>query len=218
MSVQPYPTPERLTAIGYRRASTTEQQASGLGLDAQTTAIEAACVQRGWTLLGFEEDIASGGRKDRPGLARALGAIAERSADCVVVSRLDRLGRSVAHVATLLERYPDSIVALDVGLTPDSPAGRFTLHVVSAAAELERGLIRERTRDALRAARERGVQLGRPREMSEEALARIAELHRAGYRVKQIADALNEEGIPTPRGGRWHSPGVKRALGWLEAA
>jgi DNA invertase Pin-like site-specific DNA recombinase len=154
----------------------------------------------------------------RPGLASALGAIEAGAADYVVVGRLDRLGRSVAHVASILERHPGAVVALDIGMTPDSPAGAFTAHVIAAASQLERALVQVRTRDALRAARERGVRLGRPREMSTEAIERIRELHAAGYRVKHIADALNAEGVATPRGGRWHSPGVARALGWLEAA
>jgi DNA invertase Pin-like site-specific DNA recombinase len=207
-----------MRAIGYRRASTAEQHASGLGLDAQTSAIETACETRGWTLVGVEEDIASGGRRDRPGLARALQAIESGSADVVVVSRLDRLGRSVAHVAGILERHPGSVVALDVGMTPDSPAGAFTAHVVVAAAELERALIRERTRDALRAARERGVRLGRPPETSADAVDRIRELHAEGVCVAHIARTLREEGVPTARGGRWHSNTVGKVLRRLDAA
>jgi DNA invertase Pin-like site-specific DNA recombinase len=203
-----------MRAVGYVRASTEEQERSGLGLSAQRTAIDAACAQREWDLVGIEEDIASGGKRDRPGLTRALASIDSGEADCVIVSRLDRLGRSVAHVASVLERYPGAIVALDIGLTPDSPAGAFTAHVIAAAAELERALTRERTREALRAAVARGTKLGRPREVSAEAESRILDLHRQGYRVAQIARQLNEEAIATPRGGRCHSPGVQRVLGW----
>lgn len=205
-----------MRAVAYLRASTEEQHRSGLGIAAQTATIEATCQQRGWELVGIETDIASGGKRDRPGLARALQAIEAGGADCVVVSRLDRLGRSVAHTAEILERFPDSIVALDCGLAPDSPAGRFTLHVVSAAAELERSLIRARTTEALEAARKRGVRLGRPREMSEQAVERACELHRSGYRIAEIARTLNAEGVPTPRNGRWESHGVKRALRFAE--
>ena len=208
-----------MRAVGYVRCSTTEQQQSGLGLSAQRSTVETACTQRGWTLLGFEENIASGGRRDRPGLARVLAAIEAGAADCVVVSRLDRLGRSVAHVASILERHPGAVVALDIGMTPDSPAGAFTAHVIAAAAELERALVRERTRDALQAARARGTRLGRPPTMSPEAVERIRELHRSGMRVAHIAVQLNREAVPTPTGrGTWHSPGVSRALRFADAA
>lgn len=208
-----------MRAIGYRRASTVEQQASGLGLDAQTAAIEAACAQRGWELVGIEEDIASGGRRDHAGLARSLAAIESGEVDVVVVSRLDRLARSVAHTAGILERFPGGVVALDVGLVPDSPAGMFVSHVVAAAGELERGLVQARTKDALQAARQRGVRLGRPPQMSTEAIERIRELHRSGIRVARIAEQLNRDGVPTPTGrGRWHPPGVARALRFADAA
>jgi Resolvase, N terminal domain len=110
-----------MRVIGYLRASTEEQQRSGLGLAAQEAAISAACAQREWELVSFEEDIASGGKRDRAGLARAFAALDEGRADAVVVSRLDRLGRSVAHVASILERYPGGVVAVDIGMTPDSP-------------------------------------------------------------------------------------------------
>ncbi len=199
-------------AIAYLRASTEEQRSSGLGLQAQRTAIETACEQRGWTVVGFEQDVASGGRRDRPALTRALAAVEHGAADYLVVSRLDRLGRSVAHVAGILERFPDAVVALDVGLTPDSPAGRFTLHVVSAAAELERALIRERTKDALRAARERGVRLGRPREVPPAVTARIRELYRSVGSYAETARRLNAEGIRPPRGQRWYADGIRRVL------
>ena len=159
--------------------------------------------------LGSRRTSPPAGRKDRAGLARALAAIESGEADVVVVSRLDRLARSVAHIASILERFPGGVVALDVGLVPDSPAGMFVSHVVAAAGELERGLVQARTRDALRAARERGVRLGRPRQMSTEAIERIRELHRSGMRVAHIAEQLNREAVPTPTGrGTWHPPGV----------
>jgi len=75
----------------------------------------------------------------------------------------------------------------------------------------------QRTRDALAVTRARGVQLGRPREISEEVVERIGKLHEAGLSVAAIARKLNQENVPTPRGGRWHSPGVKRALSWVRA-
>ena len=77
-------------AIGYVRASTAEQRESGLGLQAQRTAIESACAARGWELVRVEEDIASGAKADRRGLTRALEAVSIGDVDCIIVLRLDR--------------------------------------------------------------------------------------------------------------------------------
>jgi DNA invertase Pin-like site-specific DNA recombinase len=207
-----------MRAVAYLRASTEEQERSGLGLQAQRAAVASACEQRGWAIVGVEQDIASGGKRDRPGLGRALQAVEEGAANVVVVSRLDRLGRSVAHVAAILEQYGAAIVALDVGLTPDSPAGRFTLHVISAAAELERGLIRERTRDALRAAAARGIRLGRPREVPASLASEIRALHRSLGSYEKVAQYLNGRGVLPPRGRQWYRDGIRRVILQPEAA
>lgn len=130
-------------------------------------------------------------RKDRPGLTRALAAIDAGEADCVVVSRLDRLSRSVSHFASLLERYPRGIVPLDLGIDPASIAGEFTATIIAAVGQMERRLTGQRTREALQAARERGVKLGRPREVSEIAISRIMELSAAGVRPSEIARVPN---------------------------
>jgi DNA invertase Pin-like site-specific DNA recombinase len=217
VSEPPYNEERPTKAIGYVRASTAEQRQSGLGLQAQRTAIEAACTQRGWRLLRVEEDIASGAKADRPGLKRALDAVESGEADCIVVLRLDRLSRSVADFARMLQRLPRGLVCLDLGIDPSTPAGEMTATVVAAMAQLERRLIGERTKEALAQKRAQGVRLGRPREISQETIDRISELHEAGLSVAAIARRLNEESVPTPRGGRWHSPGVKRALSWVRA-
>ena len=89
--------------------------------------------------------------------------------------------------------------------------------VLATFAQFERR-IGQRTKDALAVKRAQGVQLGRPRAMSVEAIERIHELKRLGMSVSDIAQELNQEGIPTATGrGRWHSPGVKRALGWVRS-
>jgi DNA invertase Pin-like site-specific DNA recombinase len=131
---------------------------------------------------------------------------------------LDRLGRSVAHVASILEQHPGAIVALDIGMTPDSPAGAFTAHVIAAAAELERALIRERTRDALATARQRGTRLGRPREVLPSVACQVRELYRDLGSFQQVAEHLNEQGIKPPRGKRWYRDGVRRVVLQAEAA
>ena len=92
-----------------------------------------------------------------------------------------------------------------------------TASVLATFAQFERRLIGQRTRDALAVKRAQGVRLGRPREISEQVVERVGKLHEAGLSVAAIARQLNEDNVPTPRGGRWHSPGVKRALSWVRA-
>jgi DNA invertase Pin-like site-specific DNA recombinase len=108
-------------------------------------------------------------------------------------------------------------VALDLGVDTSTPSGEMMASVLATFAQFERRLIGQRTRDALAVKRAQGVQLGRPREISEEVVERIRNLHHTGLSVAGIARKLNEENVPTPRGGRWHSPGVKRALSWVRA-
>jgi DNA invertase Pin-like site-specific DNA recombinase len=111
-----------------------------------------------------------------------------------------------------------SLVALDLGVDTSTPSGEMMASVLATFAQFERRLIGQRTKDALAMKREQGVQLGRPREMSPEAVSRIQELDRLGYRLREIANVLNAEGVPTPRNGRWHPPGVARVLSWSDAA
>ena len=129
--------------------------------------------------------------------------------------RLDRLSRSVADFARMLQRLPRGLVCLDLGIDPSTPAGEMTATVVAAMAQFERRLIGERTKEAQK--RAQGVRLGCPREVNEETIERIQELFEAGFSVAAIARRLNEENVPTPRGGRWHSPGATRVLSWVRA-
>jgi len=117
----------------------------------------------------------------------------------------------------MLERFPRGLVCLDIGIDPATPAVEMTATVVAAMAEIERRLIGQPTKDALAAKRAEGVQLRRPREMSAETVERIEKLYGSGLSMAAIARKLNEEGVETPRGGRWHHAGVVRALSWVRA-
>ena len=212
-----------MRVVGYIRVSTTEQADSGAGLEAQRTAITAEAERRGWQLVQVLEDAGASGKslKGRPGLLAALEAVERGSAEALVVSKLDRLSRSVVDFAGLVARAQRrgwALVALDLGLDMTTPAGGLVANVMASVAEWERRVIGERTAAALAAKRAAGVRLGRPREMSADALERIQLLHRDGYRPAEIARILNREGVPTPRNGRWHPPGVSRVLSWSEAA
>jgi DNA invertase Pin-like site-specific DNA recombinase len=208
-----------LKAVGYCRVSTQEQADSGAGLEAQRMSIMAEAARRGWQLVHVFEDAAASGKSmcGRPGLLDALQAVERSEADALVVSKLDRLSRSLLDFAALMERARRkgwSLVALDLGVDTSTPSGEMMASVLATFAQFERRLIGQRTKDALAIKREQGVRLGRPREMSGAAIERVRQLHLEGFTVAAIAQTLNEEGVPTPRGGRWHSPGVVRVLSW----
>jgi DNA invertase Pin-like site-specific DNA recombinase len=202
-------------AIAYVRVSTGEQRESGL--EAQRTAVTVEAERRGWELVHVFEDAGASGKSmsGRPGLQEALGAVEGGEADVLLVSKLDRLSRSLVDFAGLMQRAQRKgwqLVALDVNIDTTTAAGALVANVMASVAEWERRTIGERTAAALAVKKANGVRLGRPREISEETIERVRELYEAGLTVAAIARRLNEEGVPTPRGGSWFSPGVKRAL------
>jgi DNA invertase Pin-like site-specific DNA recombinase len=146
----------------YARVSTTDQH-PGMQVDE----LRRVCSQRGWEIAGEYVDAGYSGSKDRrPELDRLMQDVHRGMVGIVLVWRFDRFARSVRHLVTALEdfrsRSVDFISVMD-GIDTCTPAGRFTFHVVAAVAELERELIRERTRAGIAAARRRGAQIGRPR-------------------------------------------------------
>ena len=204
-----------MTVLGYLRVSTEEQARSGLGLDAQRETIRAEADRRGWEVEWVADDGVSGGTapRERPGLSSALDRVAAR--DVLVVAKLDRLGRSALDVIGLARQAEDEgwdVVILDLGLDTTTPVGRFTLTIIAGVAELERDLIRQRTRDALAALKARGVRLGRPHGVTDEVMARVVAERETGSTFRAIADGLNADGIPTPAGATWHPATVSRVL------
>jgi len=145
--------PPRLVA--YERVSTTRQGRSGLGLDAQRAAIEAFARGREAVVIGRFTEVESGGKNVRPELAKALD-LARLTGSALVIARLDRLSRNAAFLLTLR----DSGVGF---LACDMPeANDLTVGIMALVAQAEREAISLRTREALAAARARGVRLGNP--------------------------------------------------------
>ena len=223
--------------IGYVRVSTSEQGASGLGLEAQEHAIRQHVASVGGELVRVVSEVASGDDDDRKGLADALKQ-AKRQRAVLIVSKLDRLSRAVAMIAGVMR---SSGVPLCVAEC--SGASTLELHVRAIVAQEEREKIGQRTRDALAAAKRRGVRLGsaRPghwhgketrrqagaiagsaaaaaarREMRAEVFAQAgpvaARLAAAGESLRSIANTLNADGITTPMGSQWQAQSVKRLL------
>ena len=138
--------------VGYVRVSTEEQGQSGAGLAAQRRAIKAECERRGWQLVRIEEDVLSGRTLNRPGLNSALEACRSGEVSGIVVAKLDRLSRSLVDFAGLLAEAQSkgfNVVALDLGVDLSTPAGEFLASVMASAAQWERRIIGQRTKDAL---------------------------------------------------------------------
>jgi DNA invertase Pin-like site-specific DNA recombinase len=155
-----------------------------------------AYVRRRWPRAEALEylDKASGTRFSREGLDSMMSEVRKGRIDVLAVYKLDRLGRSLQHLAQLigeLETHGTALVASSQGIdTSDAnPAGRLQMHVLAAVAEFERSVIVERINAGLSAARERGAKLGRPRTLDRH-LNSVAALRRRGLSGRKIAAEL----------------------------
>jgi DNA invertase Pin-like site-specific DNA recombinase len=223
--------------VAYYRVSTARQGRSGLGLDAQRAAVTTYLNGGDWEIVAEHTEVESGKRSDRPALDQALAAARLHRA-ALVVSKVDRLTRSVAFLSRLLEAGVDVRFA-DLPQI-EGATGRFLLQQMVAVAELEAGMISKRTKDALAAAKKRGTKLGGDRGVAPTAKMRakgravlkarantravdiapiIAELQAAGATsLRAIADGLNAKRIPTAQGnGQWSAVQVMRVLDRLAA-
>lgn len=224
-------------AVAYFRVSTAKQGASGLGLEAQREAVESLCRARGWEIIAPPyTEVESGGRNDRPELAKALDRCKVTGAT-LVVAKLDRLSRNAAFLLAL----QDSGVPFIAADMPD--ANNLTVGIMALVAQQEREAISARTKAALAAAKARGTRLGNPNgaaalrragtgsEAGVAAAKAKAEEHAARLRpivlrlreegatsLEGLASALNREGILSPRGGQWYASSARNLLRRLGAA
>jgi DNA invertase Pin-like site-specific DNA recombinase len=192
-------------AIAYIRVSTTQQGKSGLGLEAQQAALARFAENEGFEVVQTFTETMSGGRGDdhRPALASALD-VARRQKAPILVAKLDRLSRDVHYISGLMKhRVPFIVTEFGNDVDP------FMLHIYAALAEKERALISRRTKDALAAAKARGVRLGGLRErgveFSREAAERAEQLRPvfaevSGLSARGAAAELNRRGITTAQG------------------
>lgn len=222
-----------LRVVTYARVSTEQQGRSGLGLEAQGSAIDVFVRTRGAEVVASFVEVESGRKNDRPELARALAACRKHRA-MLVVAKLDRLARNVAFLAAIMDANVEFIAC-------DNPsASRLTLHILAAVAEDEARRISDRTKAALGAAKARGVVLGgcRDREAAAAGLAagravqaaRAAEaaasvmplvlrLRAEGRSWADIGRHLEAAGVPTTSGvGAWTSSNVSRLAARVTAA
>ena len=210
-----------LRAIGYIRVSTDSQVESGAGMDAQRSVLAERANCEGWSLEFAADEGLSGKDMRRPALAEALMRLAAGDADVLAAAKLDRVSRSVADFARLLERSAAEgwrFVLLDLGVDTSTPAGEFVANTIANSAQYERRLIGQRTREGLAAKRAAGVRLGRPGAIPSDVLARMIRLAAEGASLVSIAHALTTDCVPTTRGGaRWYPSTVRAALASQDA-
>ena len=173
----------------YIRVSTEAQRT-----DSQELELKRYCRQRGWKSLTFYTEKISGAKTSRPELDRLVQHIRAGQIERLIVYKLDRLGRSLTHLALILDelnRLKVPLIATSQGIdtSDDNPAGRLQLGVLMAVAEFERGIIRERVNSGLAAAKARGVQLGRPGTINGRA-AEVRKLKAKGLGLRAIAREL----------------------------
>jgi DNA invertase Pin-like site-specific DNA recombinase len=222
--------------VAYYRVSTDKQKRSGLGLDAQRAAVLSYLGTGHGKLVGEFTEAESGKRNDRPALAQAL-AMCRLHCAALIVGKLDRLARNTHFLLTIVNQSGDAgVVFCDLPTIPEGPTGKFLLTQMASVAELEAGLISQRTKAALQAARARGQVLGcknakiasysnagatasatvRSRNAAKRAqdVKPIIEAIRGegSVSLRQIAAALNERGITTARGGEWSPVQVSRVM------
>jgi DNA invertase Pin-like site-specific DNA recombinase len=206
-------------AVAYTRVSTQSQGRSGLGLDAQATAIDQFAARQGFRIVERFVEVETGKGADaldrRPKLAAAIKAARKVDKACpVIVAKLDRLSRDVHFISGLMQHRTPFIVA---ELGPD--VDPFMLHIYASLAEKERRLISERTKSGLAMAKRRGVKLGGRNAQSDKTAAEalafaerlrpiLAEIE--GLSANRTAAILNGRGIPTAAGGKWSSTQVMR--------
>jgi DNA invertase Pin-like site-specific DNA recombinase len=211
--------------IAYYRVSTQQQGRSGLGLEAQRAAVGAFLDRTGGTLGAEFTDVETGKGRDaldrRPQLRAALESCRVQKAT-LLIAKLDRLARNVHFVTGLIESRVDFVAA-------DAPeANKTMIQMYAVMGEWERDQISKRTKDALAAAKARGVRLGlagpqnlkannakrtkEALEFAENLRAQINTYRENALTQREMAARLNDSKTPAPRGGRWGLVQVQRLL------
>lgn len=211
--------------VAYYRVSTQRQGASGLGLGAQRTSVNAYLSNKG-QLIGEFTDVESGKNNNRPELLRAIACCKEKGG-ILLIAKLDRLTRNVAFIFTLRDSGAEFVCA-------DMPeANTLTIGVMASMAQHEREVIGERTRKALAEKKRAGFVLGKPENLTPQAVAKglvirqqnarshannrraaalAKSLRGAGQSWSEVARMLNENGFYTRRGNSFQAVQVQRLL------
>jgi site-specific DNA recombinase len=221
-------TPTTTKAVGYTRVSTDKQADHGVSLEAQVEKIRAMAVVQGAELLEVITDAESAKSLDRPGMARLLAMVDRGEVQTVIITKLDRITRSVVDLGTLLERlkkHDVSLVSMAESLDTGSAAGRLVMNIMASVSQWEREAIAERTATALQF-KKRHLRVfnhtpyGFTRNGDalvlcpdeQVTISRVKAWRAAGWTLQRIADVLNEEAVPTKRGSEWAPQTVSNVL------
>ena len=209
--------------VGYYRVSTLAQGRSGLGLDAQRSAVISYVRGVEGRLVREFEEVESGSKSARTELKAAL-ALCKKTNAVLVIAKLDRLARNVHFISQLMESGVEFIAA-------DMPhANKLTIHIIAAMAEYERDVISQRTKSSLQAAKARGTKLGNPTLSVAAAKGTATGVVRANAFAARImptitnfkargittyagiAMALTMTGTKTQTGREWTAAGVRNVI------
>lgn len=222
-----------MRVIGYCRVSTEEQAANGVSLDAQEERIRAYCTAKELEFLDIIRDEGISAKNlNRPGLQSILAKVTKRNRgfDGLIVCKLDRLTRSVGDLAYLNKLFEINkmvLVSIQESVDTSTASGRLFHNIIACLSEWERGVISERTRDALRHKRSNGFLAGGvpygyrlrkdgktlqevPKELG--TLKSIKRMRSRHLSYRKIANLLNAKGIPTKKGKLWFGASVKSVL------
>lgn len=208
-------------AILYARVSTQLQVNDGVSLDVQERQLEQAAQMSGYTNTELVREEGRSGKSisGRPALTEALKRLDSGEAKALFVTRIDRLARSTQDFLSIVDRANKNgwrLVMLDLNLDTSSYQGRFVVTIMSALAEMERGIIAERQRDVHKDRRSRGVvwgvDMGPRNKTPEEIKQRVRSERAAGASYQQIADGLNNDGVPTQNQRKWYPATVRNLL------
>ena len=191
-------TPSPRRAAIYARVSTFDQEPEN-----QLAELRRYVAARGWTAVEFVNRGVSGSRDRRPALDAVLTDIKRRQFDVLVCWRLDRLGRSLKHLVTLLDELQAlgvAFVSLQEGIDATTPAGKLQMHILAAIPEFGRARIAERVMAGLARAKKQGTRLGRPEKVIPESVL-------APVRGLSIRDAAKQLGVSRSTAHRWLSRG-----------
>ena len=193
----------------------------GLSLKAQERVLRNAAELAGYSSMELllEEGRSGKSIKGRPVLKEALTRLDNKKADALFVSRIDRLARSTQDFLSIVDRAHQNewrLVLLDLNLDTSSYQGRFVVTVMSALAEMERGIIAERQKDVHKFRRDKGlvwgVDLGPKTKISDETIELMVSLRESGVSYGKIANTLSSKNIPTALGGQWRASTVRKIL------
>jgi site-specific DNA recombinase len=229
-----------MKAIGYARVSTDKQAESGCSLDDQQDRIKARCVADKLELVDvIVDDGYTSSTLDRPGMARLLQMVRRKQVQCVVITKLDRLTRSVRDFQVLLdlfERYGVSIVSMGESVDTSCAVGKMVLNVIMSVLQWHREEISEKTAAVLHHKRSKGEKTGgrvpfgydvqvvstkldgtpvkglMENETEQKVLAWMRDKKAAGWSLQKIADDLNKRGVTTKEGSAWRRQYLHRIL------